>query len=164
MQTRRRELFTTIRTEGALLPPDLLQRVADGDRELQGLTPEAYHLAANERLGEAVTRAWNRLIGAWAGFGDALAKLPENDLATSVTRERWLIVDLLDESETVCDAQATVIRREGARVSLSYDPDEIPTAELIRRVTAAHAVRDLFVQNPPIEEIIARLYSDGGLR
>lgn len=92
MQTRRRELFTTIRTEGALLPPDLLQRIADGDSKLEGLTSEAYHLAADERLGEAVTRAWNRLVGAWAGFRDAAAKLPEDDHATSLTRERWLLI------------------------------------------------------------------------
>jgi hypothetical protein len=92
MQTRRRELFTTIRTEGALLPPDLLQRIADGDRELEGLTPEAYHLAANERLGEVITRSWNRLVGAWPGFRESLAKLPESDHATSATRERWLLI------------------------------------------------------------------------
>jgi hypothetical protein len=92
MLTRRRELFSTVRTEGALLPPDLLQRVAAGDRELEGLTPEAYHLAANERLGEAVTRSWNRLVGAWVGFRESLAKLPEADLATSLTRERWLLI------------------------------------------------------------------------
>ena len=35
MQTKRRELFTTIRTEGAILPADLLQRVANGDSGLE---------------------------------------------------------------------------------------------------------------------------------
>jgi len=32
-------------------------------------------------------------------------------------------------------------------------------ATLIGRITAQHAVRDLTVENPPIEEIIARLYA-----
>jgi hypothetical protein len=135
MQTRRRELFTTIRTEGALLPPELLQRIADGDRDLEGLTSEAYHLAANERLGEAVTRSWNRLVGAWAGFRDALAKLPATDHGTSVTRERWLLivfqelgygrlptaraVEIDDRSYPVSHAWASVpIHLVGARIPI----------------------------------------------
>ena len=31
MQTRRRDLFTTVHTEGAILPADLLQRVVARD-------------------------------------------------------------------------------------------------------------------------------------
>ncbi|MBI3455025.1 MAG: N-6 DNA methylase [Candidatus Rokubacteria bacterium] len=87
-----RTQFTTVRTEGGLLPADLLARVAEGDRHLDGLTPEAYHLAAGERLNEAITRAWNRLTAAWATFRAAAAKLPETDPGTSLTRERWLLI------------------------------------------------------------------------
>ena len=50
MELRRRELFTTIRTEGAILPPDLLQRVAGGDNDLGGLKPADYHLFEGEPL------------------------------------------------------------------------------------------------------------------
>ena len=39
-----RDLFTTIRTEGGLLPADLLQRIVHGDRELPGLDDVSYHL------------------------------------------------------------------------------------------------------------------------
>ncbi len=92
MQTRRRALFSTVRTEGAILPPDLLQRVADGDGDLRGLTADDYHLAAGERLGEVITRSWNRLVGAWAGFRDAAERLPGDDPGTTLTRERWLLV------------------------------------------------------------------------
>jgi len=92
VQTRRRDIFTTVHTEGALLPADLLQRIAKGDRQLDGLLPETYHLAANDRIGDAVARAWNRLVTAWIGFKDAVATLPERDTATSLTREQWLLV------------------------------------------------------------------------
>jgi len=51
-----------------------------------------------------------------------------------------------------------VIRREGERVCLAFDPEVVSPAELIRRVTSKHAVRDLFVENPPIESVIARIY------
>ena len=90
MQTKRRELFTTVRTEGAILPADLLQRIADGDSGLEGLKPEDFH-RAGERLNEVINGAWNRLLGQWQTFQAALAKLPESDAATSVTRERWLL-------------------------------------------------------------------------
>jgi len=67
MRTRRQDGFTTIRTEGAILPRDLLARVAAGDKDLGGLTPDDYHLSG-EKLNEATNRAWNRLQGAWAAF------------------------------------------------------------------------------------------------
>jgi ABC-2 type transport system ATP-binding protein len=82
------------------------------------------------------------------------------ELRRRVTRERRLIVALENEGETVADEEAEVIRREGHRVWMRFDPERIPAAELIARVTARHAVRDLFVENPPIEEIIARLYGE----
>jgi len=81
-----------------------------------------------------------------------------DQLRANVSTERWLIVDLEDESAPVDDADATVIRREGGRVCLRFDPVKVTPAALIGRLTARVAVRDLFVQNPPIEEIIAQYY------
>jgi ABC-2 type transport system ATP-binding protein len=80
------------------------------------------------------------------------------DLRAQVTRERWLTVDMEREGEDVRDPDAQVVRHDGHRVHLRFDPDRVSAAELIARVTANHAVRDLFVENPPIEEIVARLY------
>jgi len=38
MSGRTGDIFTALHTEGAILPADLLQRIADGDRDLGGLT------------------------------------------------------------------------------------------------------------------------------
>ncbi len=84
------------------------------------------------------------------------------ELRSRVTNERRLIVDLEREGDTVRDGEAEVIRQEGHRVWLRFDPERTSAAQLIARVTAGHAVRDLFVENPPIEEIIARLYREAG--
>ena len=46
----------------------------------------------------------------------------------------------------------------GHRLCLGFDPQRVSPAALIARITARHAVRDLFVENPPIEAIVARLY------
>jgi ABC-2 type transport system ATP-binding protein len=78
-------------------------------------------------------------------------------LRERVSRDRWLTVDLEEPCEIV-DPDVTVMRREGHRVWLAFDPRRIATAALIARVTSAHPVRDLFVENPPIETIVAQLY------
>jgi hypothetical protein len=91
MQTRTQDLFLTVRTEGAILPSDLLERIAAGDPDLGGLTPEAYHLPDGEKITEATNRAWNRLLAAWSGFRNASEKLPATEAGTTITREKWLL-------------------------------------------------------------------------
>ncbi len=91
MHTSTHTTFTTIRIEGAILPPDLLQRIADGDASVDGLSSDAYHLAKGEKINEAINRAWNRVLGAWAAFRAAADKLPDTDPGTTLTRERWLL-------------------------------------------------------------------------
>ncbi len=83
-------------------------------------------------------------------------------LRRTVTTERRLIIDLLNENGDVSDSEAEVISRDGRRVTLRFDPQRTSPAELIARVAASHEVRDLFVENPPIEEIIARIYGASG--
>lgn len=83
--------FTTIQTEGAILPSDLLQRIVEGDKELPGLRPEDYHLTPNEKLNEAINRSWNRLIAVWLNFHAAVVKTPHSEPGTTLTRERWLL-------------------------------------------------------------------------
>ncbi len=90
-QKRHQTIFTTVRSEGAILPMDLLQRIAQGNANLQGLTPESYNLLKTEKLNEAINRSWNRLLSAWAAFKAAREKLPERDAGTTLTRERWLL-------------------------------------------------------------------------
>ena len=92
MKTRKRDIFTTIRTEGNLLPMELLQRVAEGERGLDGLAPETYHIGKNERLNEVINRAWKRCQTTWNGFQKEYQDLADSDAGTTLTRERWLLV------------------------------------------------------------------------
>jgi len=98
----------------------------------------------------------NRIIV--IGNGTLLSDGSLAELRARVTRERWLTIDLADADAQIADPDATVIRRDGHRVWLAFDPQVVAPAELIRRVTAALPIRDLFVENPPIETIVARLY------
>ena len=81
-------------------------------------------------------------------------------LRESIAPERRLVIDLAEPDAAVSDPDAVVMRQEGRRVHLSFDPRRIPPADLIARIASRHPVRDLFVENPPIEEIIARMYSE----
>jgi hypothetical protein len=85
-----RDIFATVTTEGSALPPDILQRVADLDRELPGLTSADYHLDS-EKISEATNRAWNRLLAAWGNFKAVRATIAEDKPGTSETREKWLL-------------------------------------------------------------------------
>jgi len=69
---RRTTDFQTIRSEGGLLPPDLLRRVLDPKAKLDGARPEDYGLPQGERLNEVITQSWNRLRKHWAEFRAAV--------------------------------------------------------------------------------------------
>lgn len=94
------------------------------------------------------------------GKGTILRDGTLNDLRDTVNRERRLRIDLEDPSAQIDTPFATVWKREGGQVTLQFDPKIISPTELIQRVASLVAIRDLFVENPPIEEIIARLYEE----
>lgn len=95
------------------------------------------------------------------GDGKILSDGTLADLRNRVTPERWLIVDLDQADGAIDDPDVTLIRREGARVCMAFDPQRVSPADLIGRITQRHGVRDLFVENPPIETIVAKLYAEG---
>ena len=97
------------------------------------------------------------------GNGQILSDGPLEDLRNRFGQERLLTVDFVEENVQISDVGVSVIEHSGHRATFSFNPNEISASELISRVTAQHPVRDLFVENPPIEEIIARIYSENQL-
>ena len=81
-------------------------------------------------------------------------------LRTRITTERRLIVDLKHENSRLDIDRAEVISRQGRRFTLRFEPEQITPAELITHIARDHEITDLFVENPPIEEIIAKLYGN----
>ena len=86
---RREPQFQAIRSEGGLLPPDLLRRALDPRSGLSGMKPDDYTLAAGERLNETITQSWNRLRKHWAEFQSAAGHLPEGEAGTGLTNDKW---------------------------------------------------------------------------
>jgi len=82
-----------------------------------------------------------------------------DQLRSRVTGERRLVLDLYEENSEFTDPDVEVISREKQRVVLKFDPETLSAAELISRMAEKHRIRDLFIENPPIEEIVAQLYA-----
>lgn len=87
--SRRNHDCQTIRSEGGLLPPDLLRRVLDPKEQLDGTRPEDYGLPQGERLNEVITQSWNRLRKHWAEFRAAAEHLPATEPGTGLTNDKW---------------------------------------------------------------------------
>jgi ABC-2 type transport system ATP-binding protein len=83
-------------------------------------------------------------------------------LRAAISGERRLIIDLFETPTAFQADGARLVAQEGSRVYLAFDPQQIATAELIARLTARYSVKDLFVEHPPIEQLIAQLYAQYG--
>ncbi len=98
------------------------------------------------------------------GRGRILAQGSLRDLRDQVTRERRLIVELDPDypREYIAETlpQAKLVKWEGSRAHFSFDPTEVTPAELISEISGHFPIRDLLVENPPIDEVISRLYGE----
>ncbi len=108
-----------------MLPSDLLARIAENDLSLGGLKPTDYHLNPGERLGEMVNRSWNRAMGAWAAFREALGKVAADDPATTITRERWLLI-LFSEFGFGRIQAARAVEINGKAYAVSHEWGRVP--------------------------------------
>jgi ABC-2 type transport system ATP-binding protein len=93
------------------------------------------------------------------GNGVVLADGSLAALRRGALAERRLWVHFACDVGTLDIPSATVRRREGRSVELSFDPRAIPAHELIAYVTTRFEVEDIHVEAPPIEEVIARFYT-----
>jgi hypothetical protein len=78
-----------VRIEGGLLGPDILEKLLAGD--LPGQKPEDFGLASKRSLTEEIAMALATARTYWEAFQGRLARLPQEDLGTSVTRDAWVI-------------------------------------------------------------------------
>jgi len=94
------------------------------------------------------------------GKGHILLDGSLEQLRSQVTSERRLIAELLTNGQEFDIPGVRIARRDGNRVCLYFDPEKIAPADLVARLSSQFTVRDFFVENPPIEEIVARLYGE----
>jgi hypothetical protein len=84
-----KQQYSTIRTEGALFPPDVLKKIAG--QKVDGVGPSDYHLPEGYKTNEAIAQTWDLLKRHWRSFQDARSKLGDDETGTALTNERWLL-------------------------------------------------------------------------
>ncbi|GAB1545522.1 ATP-binding cassette domain-containing protein [Scytonema sp. NUACC21] len=93
------------------------------------------------------------------GGGEILCDGSLATLRSQVSSRRYLRIDLKNDEFFFEEDGVRTVSQEGRTVTLAFDPIKISAASLISKVTSNHEVEDLFVENPPIEEIVAELYA-----
>jgi len=93
--------------------------------------------------------------------GQVLVDGTLDDLRRRVRATRRVIIELAQPGLTVTDEDAAVVDQADARVEMAYDPQRVSTADLVSRLCARYPVRDLTIENEPIERVVARLYREG---
>lgn len=98
------------------------------------------------------------------GKGRILAQGRLKDICRQVAQERRLIVDLgADYSKEFISGQVSVaelVKVEGNQAHFNFDPTRTTPSELLAEVSRKFEVRDLLIENPPIDEVISRLYGE----
>ena len=88
-------------------------------------------------------------------FDDSITRLRQR-----LNPERRLKVELIERAEISLPG-VRVKAREGNVVHLAFDPELRDAVDVIRDLVTGYPVRDLLVENPAIEELIADLYRGG---
>ncbi|MGB4727837.1 MAG: hypothetical protein WBH86_10555, partial [Thermogutta sp.] len=81
--------ISSIRIEGGLLGPDILEQLLTG--ELPGQKPGDFGLPGKRNLTDEIAAVFADARALWGVFQNRLQRLSETDMATSVTRDAWVI-------------------------------------------------------------------------
>ncbi len=79
--------------------------------------------------------------------------------------EKRLVVDFLEvpgRGAIGLEGVRTVCLKDN-QLELRYDPTEVSISELVQRLSRLGQIRDITVEEPPIEEVIARIYGEMAL-
>ena len=94
------------------------------------------------------------------GKGQILSDGSLNELRKRVSKERRLIIELENSGFNLSIKGAYLVKWEGNRAFINFDPEIISPAKLIATISNTYEIKDVFIENPPIEETIANLYEE----
>ncbi len=76
--------------------------------------------------------------------------------------DRRITVDVSGTDLILPDKNMRIIEKRKHNFVVSFDPREIKTADAVKKIVELNDVRDLYIENPPVEEIIADIYREQG--
>ena len=110
--------FTAFKSEGGLLPADLLDQIGTGS--LVGQTPADFGLEKGRRLTDEIAAAWADARDQWRIYQRALGRLKESDAGTTTTRDQWMVplLRLLGYDDLTYTPSAALV--EGRTYAISH--------------------------------------------
>lgn len=90
--------------------------------------------------------------------GSLLLDRPLAALRDTFMRRRMIVLVTEDEHAAVDLPGVAVAAREPHRLTLEVDTEVTPIERAVAAALSRHAVRDLVIENPPLEEIIKSIY------
>src|SRR5687768_12731917 len=118
-------IFPTVRSEGGLLPPGVLQRIVGADRELGGFEPADYGLPERTPVKEVISRDWNRVLAFWSAFRAATDDLPPSATGVTETRDQW-VLPLLRAMGYALEFRAAAEEVAGQRYRIQHRDGSVP--------------------------------------
>ncbi len=94
------------------------------------------------------------------GKGQILLDGSLQSLRDTVSKDRRLILDFDEGTNGFFIEGATLVKREQNKLIVDFNPDIITPADLITTLSTKYKIKDILIENPPIEEIIAKLYGE----
>lgn len=126
--------FSTIITEGGLLPADLLAQIAAAD--LPGQRPSDFEIASKQTVNDLAADVWQIARTQWQVFYKNFQALGPNNSATSLTRQKW-ISPLLQNLGYEPTANSNAYQIDGRTYAISHRADPNPESPPIH-IAGAH--------------------------
>lgn len=94
------------------------------------------------------------------GKGKILLDGSLKSLRDKVSKDRRLILFFDQGTNGFSIEGTTLISKESNRLIIDFNPDIITPEALITTLSSKYKIKDILIENPPIEEIIAKLYGE----
>jgi len=83
-----------------------------------------------------------------------------NQIADHIKQERKILLELMDENLKLNIPNVGIVQQEGAKMTLSYDASKVNISDLLKQIVNEYPIKEIFIESPKIEEVIARIYKE----
>jgi ABC-2 type transport system ATP-binding protein len=93
--------------------------------------------------------------------GQIILDVTQSELLGRFGRQRLLIVEFEQGIQEIAVSHGEVVKEEGNRLWIAFDRDEISAFDLIRTLGTDEGIKDISIQEPDVESIVAQIYENG---
>ena len=96
------------------------------------------------------------------GKGNVLLDGTVNQLRNGTAHERTVKIEFARPPDALELRSARLVSQQGNHIEIKCDLTSTSAADLVRAISLQAEIKDFTVENPPIEEIVARMYRELG--